>query len=355
MRQSRDELSSEHSRGANYEYSHPITRSHGCERSRLPRDNDTTVESGAGKPPVARLLTAGAKGAERVARATGVDRALDEAVEEAIVRALQSPAIGRAIERAMESQKVTAELDGEEVVQLVRRALDSEVAEQVWAEVLESEQVQMLVERIAGAPELRDAIAAQSAGLITDIGVRLTRLTEALDDALERIVRHREPDSETNQAGLATRLLSAGIDFGLLFLAYSIASTVVASVIPFAFGGQLSLAAGIVLGTLGFIAAGGILATFWALAGQTPGMRFLSIRLTQNGSHDVTLGCATRRVLALILSVVPLGLGEFAILRNPSRRAWHDRLAGTEVIYDPVARVAPHAGSRASSAAARAA
>lgn len=289
-----------------------------------------------------------------MAHVTGVDRALDEAVEEAIVRALRSPAIGRAIERAMESQTVTAELDSDEVVQIVRRVLDSEVTEQVWTEVLESEQVQMLVERIAGAPELRAAIAAQSAGLITDIGVRLTRLTEAFDDALERIVRHRDPDSETNQAGLATRVVSAAIDLGLLFLGYSLASTVVAAVIPYAFGGQLSLAAAIVLGTLGFIAAGGILVTFWALAGQTPGMRFLSIRLTQNGSHDVTLGCATRRVLALMLSIVPLGLGEFAILRDPSRRAWHDRLAGTEVIYDPVARSAPHAGSRATSAAARA-
>lgn len=321
---------------------------------RLPGDNAADVESGAGKPPVARLLTAGAKGAERVAHATGVDRALDEAVEEAIVRALTSPAIGRAIERALESQTVTAELDNDEIVQIVKRVLDSDLADQVWAEVLESEQVQMLVQRIAGAPELRAAIAAQSAGLITDIGVRLTRLTEALDDALERIVRRRDPDSETNQAGLATRLASAAIDFGLLFLSYSVVSSVLASVIPFTFGGQLSLAAGIVLVSFGFIVAGGILAAFWALAGQTPGMRFLSIRLTQNGSHDVTLGCATRRVLALILSVVPLGLGEFAILRDRSRRGWHDRLAGTEVIYDPVARSAPHAGSRSTAAAARA-
>src|ERR1700748_539947 len=64
----------------------------------------------------------------------------------------------------------------------------------------------MLIERIAEAPEIRAAIAAQGAGLVTDIGVKLTRLTEALDDALERIVRDHEPDSETNQAGLATRL-----------------------------------------------------------------------------------------------------------------------------------------------------
>jgi uncharacterized RDD family membrane protein YckC len=312
----------------------------------LARDNDGDVESDGGKPPVARLLTAGAKGAERMAHATGVDRALDQAVEEAIVRALRSPGVRRAIARAMASDAMTAEWDSDEIARVVNRVLDSEAAERVWAEILASEQAQMLVERIARAPEIRAAITAQSAGLITDIGIRLTKLTEALDDVLERMVR-RDHETETNQAGLATRLVAAGIDLGLLGVGYSLASSVLASVIPFTFGGHLSLAAGIVLGTLGVISAGGILVAFWALAGQTPGMRFLSIRLTRHGSRDITLGCAVRRLFALILGLLPFGIGYLAILRDPSRRAWHDRLTGTEVIYDAVARSAPHAGASA--------
>ena len=115
------------------------------------------------QPPVARLLKVGAKGAERVARATGVDRALDEAVEEAIVRALNSEVIDRAIERAVALRAPTVELNAEEIAQLVKRGLDSEAGERIWAEVLASDQTQMLVERIAGAPEIRAAIAAQSA------------------------------------------------------------------------------------------------------------------------------------------------------------------------------------------------
>jgi uncharacterized RDD family membrane protein YckC len=294
------------------------------------------------QPPVARLLKVGARGAERVARATGVDRALDEAIEEAIVRALNSPAVDRAIERAVASRAPTVELNAEEIAQLVRRALDSEASERIWAEVLASAQVQMLVERIAGAPEIRAAIAAQSAGLLTDIGIRLTRITERLDDTMERVVRRREQEElETDQAGLATRLVAAGVDLGLLFVVYSLASGVLASVIS---GQRLSLVAAIVLGGLGLIATGAIFATFWALVGQTPGMRFLSIRLTHHGSHDITLGLATRRFLAVILSVIPLGLGFFAILRDPSRRAWHDRLTGTEVVYDAVQRSAPFSG-----------
>src|SRR5262249_48217057 len=158
------------------------------------------------------------------------------------------------------------------------------------------------VERIAGAPEIRAAIAAQSAGLITDIGVRLTRLTEALDDTMERVVRPRsDSETETNQAGLATRLVAAAVDLGLLFVVYSVASGVLASVTS---GEQLSVVAAAVLGVLGFLAAGAVFSTFWALVGQTPGMRFLSIRLTYHGTRDITLKVAARRFLAVIVSVI---------------------------------------------------
>jgi uncharacterized RDD family membrane protein YckC len=291
-----------------------------------------------------------------VARATGVDRALDEALEEAIVRALNSPAVDRAIERAVERRAPSVERDAEEIAQMVRRALDSEASERIWAEVLASDQAQMLVERIAGAPEIRAAIAAQSAGLLTDVGIRLTRLTEALDDTMERVVRRRDQEElETDQAGLATRLVAAGIDLGLLFVIYSLASGVLASVISYVFGQHLSLAGAIVLGAIGFIVAGTIFSTFWALVGQTPGMRFLSIRLTHHGSRDITLGLAIRRFLAVILSLIPFGLGFLAILRDPSRRAWHDRLTGTEVVYDAVQRGAPFSGIAGETAAERAA
>lgn len=296
------------------------------------------MEEEAGKPPVARLLTAGARSAGRVAHVTGMDRAVDEAVEEAILRALRSPAIGRAIERAMASHTEAAGLNSEELAQVVKQALDSEAAEQAWAEVLDSDEVQMLIERIASAPELRAAIRAQSAGMLTDIGIRLTKETERLDDVMERITRRKDPDSETNQAGLVTRLTSFAIDVGLLFLVYSVASGVIASVVSFVFGTKLSLVGGFAIGVIGYLLAGSILVIFWALAGQTPGMRLLAIRLTENGSNHVHLRCAIKRLFALIISLLPLGLGYFWILRDPSRHAWCDTLTNTEIIYDPIAR-----------------
>ena len=67
-------------------------------------------------------------------------------------------------------------------------------------------------------------------------------------------------------------------------------------------------------------------------------MRFLSIRLIQDGSREVTLGRAIKRLFALMVALLPLGLGEFWILRNPSRHAWQDTMTGTEVVYDEAQR-----------------
>jgi uncharacterized RDD family membrane protein YckC len=137
--------------------------------------------------------------------------------------------------------------------------------------------------------------------------------------------------------------MAAAIDLALLFAAYSLLSGVFASLISDVFGKPLSLVSVIVLSALGVIVAGAIFATFWALTGQTPGMRFLAIRVTHHGSRDLTFGRAVWRVFAVILSLLPLGLGYLAILRDPHRRAWADRLSATEVSYDNVARAAARA------------
>ena len=72
-------------------------------------------------------------------------------------------------------------------------------------------------------------------------------------------------------------------------------------------------------------------------------MRFLSIRLDAGGSREIGLGRALRRLLANPLSLLPLGLGYLAIVLSPRRRGWHDRLAGTTVVYDESDMTAPWA------------
>jgi uncharacterized RDD family membrane protein YckC len=72
---------------------------------------------------------------------------------------------------------------------------------------------------------------------------------------------------------------------------------------------------------------------FWSLAGQTPGMRFLRIRLDAAGGPRIGLRAAIKRFLGLVLSAIPLGIGFLGILFSERRRGWADRIAATEVIY----------------------
>lgn len=302
------------------------------------------------RSPASRILGAGARAGERVAAITGVDQAVEDAIEESLVRALRSPAVERAIVRLIEQNAVQDAIGRavaqDELADAIVKALDSEAADRVWAELLASNKAQMLVERIAEAPEVRAAITQQGAGLITDVGRRLTVLTEALDDALEKLIRRRRHEAETDEVGLLTRALAAGIDFALLSALYSLVSGLLASVIPVAFGldrgENLPLWAIGVLAAIGFVTGGAIIVGFWSLVGQTPGMRFLSIRLDVDGSREVGLGHAVRRLFGVPLALAPLGLGFLVIVVSPTRRGWHDHLAGTRVVYDRTKDVAPH-------------
>lgn len=304
------------------------------------------------RSPAARVLGAGARGAGRLAGATGVDRAIEEAAEEAIVRALRSPAVERAIVRVIVEQNAVQSaleqaLTSEEVADAIIRALESEVADRVWAEFLAGPKAQMLVERIAEAPEVRAAIAQQGVGLVTDVGRRLTSVTEAIDDAIEeviyRILNRPGHEAETNQVGLVTRAVAAAMDLALIAIALSFAFGQLAAVLPAATGGadDLSLFGMVLFGAIGFVIGGSVLVAFWALVGQTPGMRLLSIHIEVAGSPELGLRRALKRLLGVILALLPAGLGFLAIPLSATRRGWHDRLAGTRVVYDDEVKVAP--------------
>ena len=266
-----------------------------------------------------------------------MDRAIEDATEEAIVRAFRSPAVERAIVRVIVEQNAVQSaleqaLTSDEVAQAVVDALDSELADRVWEEILASPKAQMLVERIAEAPEVRAAIAQQGVGLVTDIGHRLTAITERLDDAAERLV-HRmlnKPghDAETNQVGLVTRTVAAAIDIGLLSVTFSIASGLIASIVPAATGDGdgLSIWGILAFGVLGFFVGGSLFAAFWALVGQTPGMRLLSIHLAHQGAKEIGLRRAVKRLFAVPVALIPAGLGFFATaVASAARLARPDR------------------------------
>ncbi len=302
--------------------------------------------SGNGAEPAA----ARASVASRLAGATGLERAIAGVVEETIVRTVESDAVIQAIERIVEDGRLQAAveraLDGDKLEEAIRRAIDSEVADRVWEDILASDKAQMLVERIAEAPEVRMAVAAQGFGLITDVGRQVGRLTMSVDEVLERIARAlaRRPQrrEETDRAGLITRAAAAAVDGGLLFGGFALLSALITTIVPGDIGSLPAFAVvGVSLASI--LAIGTYLGVFWALEGQTPGMRFLGLRLEWEGTPRIGARRATRRIFALGLAILPLGLGLAGVLISDRRRGLHDRIADTEVVRDSEHSLAPWA------------
>jgi uncharacterized RDD family membrane protein YckC len=78
----------------------------------------------------------------------------------------------------------------------------------------------------------------------------------------------------------------------------------------------------------------------WAASGRTAGMALFGVRVVTDDGTDAIGRRAVVRTLALPLSFLFLGLGFTGILLGDRRRALHDVIAGTAVIYSWDARAA---------------
>jgi uncharacterized RDD family membrane protein YckC len=78
----------------------------------------------------------------------------------------------------------------------------------------------------------------------------------------------------------------------------------------------------------------GYFVVFWSAKGQTPGDRLLEIAVRDaRTGRPVGPRRALLRLLALPLSAIPLCAGFVMIVFDDRRRALHDRLVGTVVVY----------------------
>jgi uncharacterized RDD family membrane protein YckC len=292
-------------------------------------------------PLSARLLGVGVRGARSVGKATGIDKAVEVAAEEAIVSAVESEAVERAMARVLEGpvveEAVQGALESEAVKRAILDAMDSELVDEVWRRLLASEEAQQLVERIAGAPEVRAAISAQGVGLIEDIGRTIGSLTRRADGGFENVVRRiffrARRLQPTVHAGFVSRALAYVIDGVFVNLGFA-ALAALASLVDqiFSGGGGGGSGFAIAVGSTIWVLMGSLyLVGFWSLAGQTPGMRFVGIRIDPG---RLPFGRSVRRLLGLYLSVVTFGIGFLGIVFREARLGWEDRFSASAVVYD---------------------
>jgi uncharacterized RDD family membrane protein YckC len=141
-------------------------------------------------------------------------------------------------------------------------------------------------------------------------------------------------------SGLATRVLACVIDILIVqAVAWTVGAVAAVAASMFEPSNQIEtllIAAGAVVAG---IWSAGYFVFFWSTTGQTPGDRVMQIRVqdAQTG-RPLHFGRAVVRLLGAVLSALLLFLGYLMILVDDRRRALHDRMVGSVVVYVPSTR-----------------
>ena len=72
---------------------------------------------------------------------------------------------------------------------------------------------------------------------------------------------------------------------------------------------------------------------FFATTGQTVGKAIMGLRVVTNDGKRMGVKRSFIRALCYTVSLAPLGLGFIWVLGEDRRRAWHDKIAHTYVLY----------------------
>ena len=252
-----------------------------------------------------------------------LDRALAGSLPEELARSLVRH---RVLERVVRELAETGELQ-----RLIEESLGSPRTLELTDRVLASDEMQRLLQNVASSPELRTAVARQSAGLAEEVVAGLRRSAVRLDRRLGR-----RPAAPV-YAGLATRGAALAIDALVVLVIYASASAAAALIASLVGGIHPHWLAGSLLGAAWVLVAGGYFVLFWSAAGQTPGMRLMRLRVHRPGGAGLSLARAVVRTVGLALAIIPLFAGFLPAFFDPRRRALPDYLAGTEVVYaEPV-------------------
>jgi uncharacterized RDD family membrane protein YckC len=142
-------------------------------------------------------------------------------------------------------------------------------------------------------------------------------------------------DVTGHYAGPITRLAAHALDTAIAGSVFTVASSALLSALQ-AVGAPIND-----FNRTGALFLGALftwLFVYWwaatAVAGRTPGMTVVGLRIVSRTGEPVSGRRALLRVLTLPLSFALLGLGLLGIVFDRERRALHDIIAGSTVVYD---------------------
>jgi uncharacterized RDD family membrane protein YckC len=143
--------------------------------------------------------------------------------------------------------------------------------------------------------------------------------------------------AETSYQGLVTRAIAFALDGAIINLvAITVAAGVALALSVLQFPSSLDPVLSAAGGAAYLLWSMGYFVVFWSSTGQTPGDRFMRMRVCLADSPEPPRPWrALVRLGALILAVIPLFAGLLPILVDARRRGLHDMVAGTVVVAAP--------------------
>jgi uncharacterized RDD family membrane protein YckC len=129
-------------------------------------------------------------------------------------------------------------------------------------------------------------------------------------------------------APLGSRMLAGLVDFSLIagaFVCAALLASLTAKTMPPL--KQMALESVFAFA----LTAAFYLAIFFTLSTGTPGMKYASLEIRTFGGQRPTRGQRFQRMMTLLVSLAPVGLGAVWAVFDEQHLCWHDRLSGTYV------------------------
>jgi uncharacterized RDD family membrane protein YckC len=142
-------------------------------------------------------------------------------------------------------------------------------------------------------------------------------------------------------AGFASRFLAFAADVVVITAGFLLILAAVNFVASFVTGKSVNFSRNDIWVIIAYVVWAFIyFAHWWGLNGKTPGGGLFGVQVLTDDGRDVSGRRAIGRTLAFPLSFLILCLGFLGILLGDRRRALHDVIAGTVVVYSWDARAA---------------
>ncbi len=201
------------------------------------------------------------------------------------------------------------------------------------------------IDAIAMHTDIGAMIAHSSGGIASDALDAARSQAVGLDEWIARwvarLLRRDAPAQRPHFGGAVSRFVAYVVDLGVSIGVFMLALAAISFAASIITGDSISwnrhdLPVAILFAVWEFV----YFAYAWGASGKTLGMALLGVRVVAADETDAGPRRAVLRTLAFPLSFLLFGLGFTGILFQRHRRALHDMIAGTAVVYAWDARAA---------------